>query len=141
MERKELHEGSNGGVGVWAEGIDGEGVAEVFGEGVDESCDKVGWGQVGFKISWEDVGEYGELVEGDAVDLNQEVARDWWGCPKGGAETVAAVDEGTVGVEEGDECSLDIVESWWVGGLGRNDIAMRQGHDGVGGAEDFAGLR
>ncbi len=44
MKRKELHEGGNGGGGLWAEGIDGEGIAEVSREGVDESCGKVGWG-------------------------------------------------------------------------------------------------
>ncbi len=81
---------------MWAEGINGEGVAEVSGVGVEESCGKVGWGKVGFKISWEDVGECGKFVKADAVELNQEVARDWWGCLKGGAEAVSAVDDITI---------------------------------------------
>ncbi len=85
------------------------------------------------------MGECSKFVKADAVELDWEVARNWWGCPKGGTEAVSAIDDGAVGVEEGDECSLDIVESWWVGGVGRNDIDMWQGHDGVGGAEDFGG--
>ncbi len=87
------------------------------------------------------MGECSKLVEADAVELDWEVARDWWGCAKGGVKAVSAVDNGTVGVEEGDECGSDIVESWGVGGMGRNDKVIWQGHDGVGGAEDFAGLR
>ncbi len=49
MQGKELHEGGDGGVGVWAKEIDGYGVAEVSGEGVDENCGKVRWGEVGSK--------------------------------------------------------------------------------------------
>ncbi len=87
------------------------------------------------------MGECSKFVEADTVELHWEVTRDWWRCPKGGTESVSAVDDGTIGVEEEDECGSDIVEGWWVGGMGRNDIAMRQGHGGIGGAEDFAGHR
>ncbi len=58
------------------------------------------------------MGECSKFVKADAIELNGEVTRDWRGSPKGGAEAVSAIDDGTVGVEEGDECGLDIVESW-----------------------------
>ncbi len=54
--KDELCEVGNGGIVVCMWMVDGEGIAEVFREGIDEDCGKVVWGKVGFKISRKDVG-------------------------------------------------------------------------------------
>ncbi len=67
----------NGGVMVWVEWVDGEGITEASLEGIGEGCGKVMCGKVGFKISGKDMGECGEFVKADAVDLNWKMARDF----------------------------------------------------------------
>ncbi len=77
--KDELCEVGNGGIVVCMWMVDGEGIAEVFREGIDEDCGKVVWGKVGFKISRKDVGDLGEFVVADTIHLNREMARKGWG--------------------------------------------------------------
>ncbi len=49
--------------------VDGEGIVEVSGEGVDEGCGKVMWGEVRFEMSGKDVGNLRGKVVVDTVEL------------------------------------------------------------------------
>ncbi len=62
-----LREVGNGGVVVWMWWFDGEGIAEVFMEGIDEGCCKVVWGEVGLEIPRKDMGNIEGKVVADAV--------------------------------------------------------------------------
>ncbi len=96
MGKEELHEVGDGGGVVWMGWDDGEGIVEVSWEGVDEGCGKVVRGEVRFEISRKDVGNRREFVVADTVDVNWEMARNWWGCSKGGLETVTTIDDGAI---------------------------------------------
>ncbi len=105
-----MHEVGDGCVVVLMWLVDGEGIAEVFGEGIDEGCGEVVCGEVGFEISRKDVGNLGGEVVADTVELNRKVARKGCGCSKGGTEAITSVDDGVVQSKEGDEGCLDVVE-------------------------------
>ncbi len=75
---------------------DGECVAEVSREGVDEGCGKVAWGEVRFEMPGKHVGDLGCKVESDAVELDWKVARKGWRCLKGSVEAISCVDNGAI---------------------------------------------
>ncbi len=85
VKKEETCEVCKGGMvkGLWW--VDGEGIAKMTWEGVDESCCEIVGKEVGFIIPGEDVGNLGGNVVADTEDLNGEVIRYLRGCPKGGS--------------------------------------------------------
>ncbi len=73
-----MHEVGNGGVAVCMWVVDGECIAEVSGEGVDEGCCKVLWGEVRFEMSRKYAGNLQCEVVVDAVETDWEMARKGW---------------------------------------------------------------
>lgn len=74
----------------------------------------------------------------DAVEFDGEVVGNARGVAKGGAEAVTDVEKGSIGPEEGDEDSADVVKGGWVGGMGRGDVVVWSCHDDVGGPKSNA---
>ncbi len=118
--REEGGEGGNGGVfemGVrwWSAG---EGVPKMVGEGGDEGSVEIVVGEVLLVISEEDLGDGGEVVValGEGVDGN--VSRESGWVAKGQSETIAGIEEGSIGVVEGEESRANLAKRRWGGGEG-----------------------
>ncbi len=55
-------------------------------------------------------------------------------------EAITGVDDGAIQPNEGDEGRSDVVEGWWLGRVGRGEVAVGRCHDGVSCAEGNAGV-
>ncbi len=102
--RKGGGKGGNGGVAErdargW---LAGEGVTKMVGEGGDEGGVEIMLGEVLFIISEEDLGDGGEVNVTVGKGMDGDVAGEFgWGA-KGHSEAIAGVEEGSVGVVEGE---------------------------------------
>ncbi len=95
------------------------------------------WGEIRFKVSWEDMCDLRKEMESDGVEFDSKVVRKMRGITEGGMKAINSIDDGPIGPKERNKGRLDIVEGRWVCGGGREDVALGC-HDGVGGTE---GLR
>ncbi len=129
--REEGGEGGDGGVfemgARWW--LAGEGIPKMVGEGGDEGCVEIVAGEVLLVIPEEDRGDGGEVVValGEGVDGN--VSREFGWVTKGQSETIAGVEEGSVGVVEGEESRANLAERRWGGG----ESGAKGGEIGCGG--------
>lgn len=65
-------------------------------------------------VTRKNVGNLGDKVVADTVELNWEVTREGWVGAKGGVEAVTGVDDNAAQPKERDEGGLDVVEGQWV---------------------------
>ncbi len=140
MGKEKLHEVSKGHVGAWAGQGDGEGIAEVSREVVDECSRKFMWGEVRFEVSGEDLYNLGNDVELDAEEFYREVVRKARRIAKGGTKAITGIDDCPIGPKEGDEVCTDVVKGGWICSRRRGYVALRGCHDGIGGVEGNTGV-
>ncbi len=97
------------------------------------------WGEVRFKVSWEDQCVLGKDMESDGVEFDREVVGEARSVAEGGTKATAGIDDGAIGPEEEDEGCVDVAEGWWIGCRRWGYVAYGC-HDGVGGLEGFASV-
>ncbi len=98
-------------------------------------------GEVLFVEAEEDWGDGGEVVVTLREGPNGERSREVGWCSKGHAEAVASVEDGSVGVVEGEVPRANLAKRRWVGGRGSAEWGEVGDGSGVGGAEETLIIR
>ncbi len=108
----------------------------MVGEASNEGGVEIVLGEVLFVEAEEDCGDGGEVVVTLRKGPNGEVSREVGWCPKGHAKAVASVEDGAVGVVEGEVPRANVAKRRWGGGRGSAEWGEVGDGGGVGSVED-----